>query len=199
MLLLVLLGAARDVPRHRAGRRPLEPRRTRRSRFDDELLAQRGSLLAADGTDLATDRLAVDVTASPDLVTDPAAWPTRLAPDPRARPQRRWPTPSPSRAVYAVLARDVPPRAADRARALGIAGHLLLRHVPALPAGRTAWRPRCIGLTGDEHEGLSGMEKQLDADADRDARAPGGGARRLRPADPGAAPTARPVPGQDVR
>jgi cell division protein FtsI/penicillin-binding protein 2 len=125
-----------------------------------DLLAPRGSLVAADGTDLANDRLAVDVTASPDLVTDDQGVAAELAPilkrDPNglanllAKPGR-----------YAVLARDVPPRAADRARKLGIAGiYFSDTYQRFVPGGELA--AQVIGLTGDERQGLSGMEQELD-------------------------------------
>ena len=42
-------------------------------RTEVDLIAQRGSILAADGSDLSTDQLAVDVTASPRVIVDPKA------------------------------------------------------------------------------------------------------------------------------
>jgi cell division protein FtsI/penicillin-binding protein 2 len=159
VLLLALLGArAAFLGTVRAD--DLSSRGREAHRHQVDLLAPRGSLVAADGTELASDRLAVDVTASPDLVTDDQGVAARLAPilkrDPNdlanklAQPGR-----------YAVLARDVPPRAADRARDLGIAGiyfsDTYQRFVAAGPMAA-----QVIGLTGDERQGLSGMEKQLD-------------------------------------
>jgi cell division protein FtsI/penicillin-binding protein 2 len=159
VVLLLLLGArAAFLGTVRAD--DLSARGPEAHRKDVQLLAPRGALVAADGTDLATDRLAVDVTASPIAVTDDRGVATRLAPilerDPNdlanalAGPGQ-----------YAVLARDVPPRAADRARALGIAGiyfsDTYQRFVAAGPMAA-----QVIGLTGDDRQGLSGMEKQLD-------------------------------------
>ncbi len=159
VMLLVLLGArAAFLGTVRA--EDLSSRGKEAHRHQVALLAPRGSLVAADGTDLTTDRLAVDVTASPDLVTDDQGVAARLAPilerDPNdlanalSQPGR-----------YAMLARDVPPRAADRARALGIAGiyfsDTYQRFVAAGPMAA-----QVIGLTGDDRQGLSGMEKQLD-------------------------------------
>jgi cell division protein FtsI/penicillin-binding protein 2 len=159
VLLLVLLGArAAFLGTVRA--EDLTARGQQAHRHTVDLLAPRGSLVAADGTDLANDRLAVDVTASPDLVTDDQGVAAELAPilkrDPNdlanllARPGR-----------YAVLARDVPPRAADRARKLGIAGiYFSDTYQRFVPGGEMA--AQVIGLTGDERQGLSGMEQELD-------------------------------------
>jgi cell division protein FtsI/penicillin-binding protein 2 len=102
----------------------------------------------------------VNVTASPDLVTDDQGVAATLGPildrDPNvianalAQPGR-----------YAMLARNVAPRAADRARALAIPGiyfsDTYQRFVAAGPMAA-----QVIGLTGDERQGLSGMEAQLD-------------------------------------
>ena len=159
VLLLCLLGArAAFLGTVRAD--DLSSRGRDAHRFDVDLLAPRGSLVAADGTDLSADRLAVDVTASPDLVTDDQGVAAQLAPildrDPNvlanalAQPGR-----------YAVLDRNVAPRAADRARALGIAGiYLSDTYQRFIPGGPLA--AQVIGLTGDGGGGLSGMEKQSD-------------------------------------
>jgi cell division protein FtsI/penicillin-binding protein 2 len=130
-------------------------------RFDVDLLAPRGSIVAADGTDLASDRLAVDVTASPDLVTDDQGVATQLGPILDRDPNVLANTLAQS-GRYAVLARNVAPRAADRARALGIAGvYFSDTYQRFLPGGSLA--AQVVGLTGDENQGLSGMEKQLDS------------------------------------
>ena len=158
--LLVLLGArAAFLGTVRAD--DLSSRGKEAHRHQVDLLAPRGSLVAADGTDLSTDRLAVDVTASPDLVTDDQGVAAPLAPILKRDPnQLANALAEPGR--YAMLARDVPPRAADRARNLGIAGiyfsDTYQRFVAAGPMAA-----QVIGLTGDDRQGLSGMEKQLDA------------------------------------
>ncbi len=159
VLLLVLLGArAAFLGTVRA--EDLSSRGKEAHRHQVDLLAPRGALVAADGTDLANDRLAVDVTASPDLVTDDQGVAAQLAPILKRDPNVLANTlAEPGR--YAVLARDVPPRAADRARNLGIAGiyfsDTYQRFVAAGPLAA-----QVIGLTGDDRQGLSGMEKQLD-------------------------------------
>ena len=159
VLLLVLLGArAAFLGTVRA--EDLSSRGKEAHRHQVDLLAPRGSLVAADGTDLSTDRLAVDVTASPDLVTDDQGVAAQLGPILKRDPNQLANTlAEPGR--YAMLARDVPPRAADRARNLGIAGiyfsDTYQRFVAAGPMAA-----QVIGLTGDDRQGLSGMEKQLD-------------------------------------
>ena len=159
VMLLVLLGArAAFLGTVRAD--DLSARGKEAHRHQVDLLAPRGSLVAADGTDLATDRLAVDVTASPDLVTDDSGVAAQLAPILKRDPNDLANTLAQA-GRYAVLARDVPPRAADRARDLGIAGiyfsDTYQRFVAAGPMAA-----QVIGLTGDERQGLSGMEKELD-------------------------------------
>jgi cell division protein FtsI (penicillin-binding protein 3) len=159
VLLLLLLGArAAFLGTVRA--EDLSTRGQEAHRHEVDLLAPRGSLVAADGTDLATDRLAVNVTASPDLVTDDQGVAATLGPildrDPNvianalAQPGR-----------YVMLARNVAPRDADRARALAIPGvyfsDTYQRFVAAGPMAA-----QVIGLTGDERQGLSGMEAELD-------------------------------------
>ena len=93
----------------------LSDRGVRQNRFEADLPAQRGAIQARNGADLAIDRLAVDVTATPYLVTDPEGTAAKLGPaierDPNdianalARP-----------GGYVVLARNVPPRSPTRPR-----------------------------------------------------------------------------------
>ena len=159
VLLLALLGArAAFLGTVRA--EDLSSRGKEAHRHQVDLLAPRGALVAADGTDLANDRLAVDVTASPDLVTDDQGVAATLAPILDRDPNVLANTLAED-GRYAMLARDVPPRAADRARALAIPGiyfsDTYQRFVAAGPMAA-----QVIGLTGDDRQGLSGMEKQLD-------------------------------------
>jgi cell division protein FtsI (penicillin-binding protein 3) len=159
VVLLVLLGArAAFLGTVRA--EDLSSRGKEAHRHQVDLLAPRGSLVAADGTDLSTDRLAVDVTASPDLVTDDQGVAAQLGPILKRDPNRLANAlAEPGR--YAMLARDVAPRAADRARNLGIAGiYFSDTYQRFVAAGAMA--AQVIGLTGDDRQGLSGMEKQLD-------------------------------------
>jgi cell division protein FtsI (penicillin-binding protein 3) len=159
ILLLGLLAArAAFLGTVRAGE--LSERAASQNRSDAELPAQRGAIQARNGADLAIDRLAVNVTATPYLVTDPRATAAKLAPvlqrDPNdlanalSRP-----------GGYVVLAREVPPKAADRAKKLELPGiEFSDTWQRFLPGGGLA--AQVIGLTADTREGLSGMEAQLD-------------------------------------
>ncbi len=195
VLLLGLLGLrATFLGTVRAG--DLSERRAEHSRFPYVLPAERGAIQSSDGADLAIDRLAVDVTASPNLVTDPVGVATRLAPILKRDPDTLANTLS-QRGVYAVLARNVPPASADRARALGIPGiYFSDTYQRFLPGGPQA--AQVLGLTGDQHEGLSGMEKQLDPELT------GVAGRRVEVRDLFGRPIQvlsdrEPVPGKDVR
>ena len=96
-----------------------------------------------------------------------------------------------------MLARNVPPASADRARELGIPGiYFSDTYQRFLPGGPQA--AQVLGLTGDEHEGLSGMEKQLDPELT------GVAGRRVEVRDLFGRPIQvlsdrEPVPGKDVR
>jgi cell division protein FtsI (penicillin-binding protein 3) len=138
----------------------LSSRGVQQNRFEADLPAQRGAIQARNGADLAIDRLAVDVTATPYLVTDPEGTAAKLGPaiqrDPNgianalARP-----------GGYAILARNVPPSLADQAKKLDLPGidfsDTWQRFAPGGPQAS-----QLIGLTGDTHQGISGMERQLD-------------------------------------
>ncbi len=138
----------------------LSARGLSQNRHESVLLAQRGSIQANDGTDLATDRLAVDVTASPNLILDPQAVAAKLGPALGRDPNVLANTLSQD-GTYAVLARDVTPARADRARALGIAGiYFSDTYQRFLPGGALA--AQLVGLTNDEHAGLAGLEQSLD-------------------------------------
>ena len=174
----------------------LSARRAEHSRFPYVLPAERGAIQSSDGADLAIDRLAVDVTASPNLVTDPVGVAARLAPILKRNPDTLANTLS-ERGVYAVLARNVPPASADEARALGVPGiYFSDTYQRFLPGGPQA--AQVLGLTGDQHEGLSGMEKQLDPELT------GVAGRRVEVRDLFGRPIQvlsdrEPVPGEDVR
>ncbi|MGE0028385.1 MAG: peptidoglycan D,D-transpeptidase FtsI family protein [Thermoleophilia bacterium] len=159
VVLLLLLGArAAFLGTVRA--EDLSARGAEAHRHTVDLLAPRGALVAADGTDLANDRLAVDVTASPIAVTDDAGVAAQLAPILKRDPNELANTLA-GPGQYALLASDVPPRAADRARNLGIAGIYFSDTYQRFVAGGPM-AAQVIGLTGDERQGLSGMEKELD-------------------------------------
>lgn len=159
LLVLCLLGArAAFLGTVRAD--DLSARALSQNRHETTLLAPRGAIQARDGTDLVTDRLAVDVTASPNLITEPQEVAARLGPildrDPNALANVLV-----QGGTYAVLARDVAPARADEARDLGIAGiYFTDTYQRFLPGGPLA--AQLIGLTGDEREGLSGLELGLD-------------------------------------
>ncbi len=159
LLLFCLLGArAAFLGTVRAD--DLASRGLSQNRAESDLLAPRGAIQGRDGTDLATDRLAVDVTASPNLILDPQEVAAQLGPALRRDPNdlanilARGGT-------YAVLARNVTPARADAARDLGIAGvYFSDTYQRFQPGGALA--AQLIGLTGDEHQGISGLEQSLD-------------------------------------
>ncbi len=159
VLLLSLLGLrAAFLGTVEAGQ--LSARAVSQNRVETQVLAERGSILARDGTDMATDRLAVDVTASPNLIKDPQAVAAQLAPIIHRDPNTLGNTLS-KPGLYAMLARDVAPNDADRARALKIPGiYFSDTYQRFLPGGFTA--SQLIGLTGDTHQGLTGIELQED-------------------------------------
>ncbi len=159
LLLLCLLGArAAFLGTVRAD--DLAAHGLQQNRDDSELLAPRGAIQARDGTDLATDRLAVDVTASPNLITDIQEASSQLGaaldrdPNDIANVLAKGGT-------YQVLARNVTPARADRARDLGIPGvYFADTYQRFLPGGSLA--AQVVGLTGDERQGLEGLEGSLD-------------------------------------
>jgi cell division protein FtsI (penicillin-binding protein 3) len=138
----------------------LSARGVKQNRFEADLAAQRGSIQARNGADLAIDRLAVDVTATPYLVTDPKKTAAELGPAIERDPNEL--ANALSRAGgYVVLARNVPPSLADRAKKLDLPGidfsDTWQRFYPGGPQAS-----QLLGLTGDTHEGMSGMELQAD-------------------------------------
>ena len=82
-------------------------------------------------------------------------------------------------------------RPGARARA---PGHLLLGHVPALPAGRLPGVAG-VGLTGDTHEGHVRARAAVQRRADGHARPAGGGARPASAGRSRCSPTRRRAPG----
>jgi cell division protein FtsI (penicillin-binding protein 3) len=139
----------------------LSARATDSNRESIELIAQRGSILSADGRVLATDDLTVDVTASPDIVDDPVSTARDLGralgmPAAEIEPKLH------GEGQYSVVARGVAVDRADAARRLGLAGvHFEDTYERFLPGGPLA--AQIIGLTGADREGLSGLEAHLDA------------------------------------
>ena len=159
VLLMCLLGA-RAAFLGTVGPATLADRGAPGQRAETKVLAQRGSILAADGTDLATDQLAVDVTASPNADHRPG----RRGGPARRRSSSATPTRSPTRSRRAASTRCWPatwrPAAADRARALGLPGiYFSDTYQRFLPGSFQA--SQVIGLTGDTHEGLIGPREAV--------------------------------------
>lgn len=159
LLMGVLAARAAFIGTVRAG--DLSERGREAQRTESDLIAQRGSILAADGTDLATDQLAVDVTASPMVIEDPTGTAAKLAPILKRDPNVLANTLR-GDGGYAMLARAVPPKAADTARKLGLPGIYFSDTYKRFLPGRFQ-ASQVIGLTGDTHEGISGLEKQYDS------------------------------------
>ncbi len=159
VLLMALLGArAAFIGTVRAG--DLSERGRQAQRVEVDLIAQRGSILAADGSDLSTDQLAVDVTASPRVIVDPRGVAAKLGPILKRDPNVLANTLS-GGGGYAVLAKAVPAKAADRASKLGLPGVYFSDTYKRFLPGRFQ-ASQVVGLTGDTHEGISGLEKQYD-------------------------------------
>ena len=152
MLLALLAVRAVWLGTVRAG--DLSAKGAQQNRFEADLPAQRGSIQAADGADLAIDRLAVNVTATPYLVSDPKATAAKLGPVIERDPNELANALS-EPGGYVVLARNVPPDDADRAKKLDLPGidfaDTWQRFYPG--ASQAA---QLLGLTGDTHEGISG-------------------------------------------
>jgi cell division protein FtsI (penicillin-binding protein 3) len=125
------------------------------------LPAPRGQIISSDGQDVAVGRVVVTVSATPYWVEDPADAARQLAPvlqaDPAVLEERLR-----QKSGYVVLAKGVDPEAANRAKALEIAGiDFTDTEERFYPLRRVA--AQVIGLTGAEQVGLSGVELQRDA------------------------------------
>ena len=93
------------------------------------------------GADLAIDRLAVNVTATPYLVDRSQGAPPPSSGRSSSATPTSSPTPSRSPAATSCWRATCPPATADRAKKLDLAGHRLLRHLAALLPGRLAGGP----------------------------------------------------------
>jgi cell division protein FtsI (penicillin-binding protein 3) len=135
----------------------LAERGTEQHRFSIDLPAQRGAITAHNGAELAVDRLAVDVSATPYEIVDPKAAAAQLAPILERDPDELANAMS-GTGGYARLAANVPPKRADRAKRLGIPGiHFVDTWQRFVPGGPVA--SQVLGLTGEQP---SGLELQLD-------------------------------------
>jgi cell division protein FtsI/penicillin-binding protein 2 len=141
-----------------------------------EVPAPRGAIVTSDGRELAVDRLAVSVSATPYLVKDPVWTAERIAPAvglPVAETERRLR----ARGGFVSLARNV---SLDRAR------YLRKLDAPGIELADSQQRvyplrrvgSQLVGLTDDYGVGLSGLEKA------RDRALTGAPGRRVEARDP---------------
>lgn len=165
-------------------------------RVEVDAPARRGSITAADGRDLARDRLAVEVTATPALVTDAPAAAARLSPL-LGKPEAELTEKLSGNGRYARLAQNVDPGRAQQVARLELPGvHLADTLERFLP--REGDAAQLVGLTDADRAGISGLELTLDetlrgeAGTRVEARDPFG--RRLR-----TIVDKDPVPGDDVQ
>lgn len=173
----------------------LSARATDSNRETTSLIAQRGSIVSADGRVLATDNLSVDITASPDIIDDPAGTAQTLARTLKLDPEEIEPKLE-GDGQYAVIAKGVPVAKADAAKRLSLTGiYFTDAYERFLPGGPLA--AQLIGFTSGENEGRTGLEASLDepltGTPGRRVRVRDAFGRTLRvPAD------RDPVPGKDV-
>jgi cell division protein FtsI (penicillin-binding protein 3) len=123
--------------------------------------ARRGAIEDRDGIELAVSQPAVTVAATPYLVRDPAGVAARLAPlldrheDELIKQLARRDT------GFVYLARQIPARRARRVQRMKIEG---LEFIPEFKRmyPRNWMAAQLLGVTGTDHEGLSGLEYSLD-------------------------------------
>ncbi len=164
---------------------------------DITIPARRGSIVDANGTDLAVSEPAVDVAATPYLIKDAPAVAARLAPllgrpeDELLRQLARHDT------GFAYLARHVPAGRAQKIEKLEIEGlELIPQYRRTYPRGWMA--SQLLGAVGTDGQGLGGLEYSLDP------RVRGSDGERRLVKDALGNPiemrdTKRAVPGADVR
>ncbi len=134
--------------------------RQQRTAFDIE--APRGSIRAGDGTVLARDELAVDLSASPFLIDDHDGVAEKLSPILKIQ-RTELEEKLEGNARYASLAREVDPKVARQVKKLDLTGiHLRDTYRRVLPRGRLA--AQTVGLTDNDGNGLSGLEQHFDED-----------------------------------
>jgi cell division protein FtsI (penicillin-binding protein 3) len=126
-----------------------------------EIPARRGSIIDANGYDLAVSEPAVDIAATPYLITDATKVAGRLAPligvaeDKLLRQLARRDT------GFVYLGRAIPAAKADRAEKLNIAGlEFIPRYRRDYPRDWAA--AQLVGSTGTDDQGLGGLEYRLD-------------------------------------
>lgn len=124
------------------------------------LPAQRGSILAADGTELAISMEMKSVFASPRFIPNPRFAATALAPI-LGLDADRLQTKLESDSGFLYLARRVDPAVAERIRELQIPGiNFMSESKRFYPSGPLA--SQVLGFVGDEHKGLAGLELRYD-------------------------------------
>lgn len=120
------------------------------------LPAQRGSILAADGTELAISMEMTSIFASPRFVSNPRFAATALAPILGLEPERLQAKLS-SDSGFVYLARRVAPEVAGKVRELKIPGiDFMSESKRFYPSGPLA--SQVLGFVGDENKGLAGLE-----------------------------------------
>ncbi len=125
------------------------------------LPAQRGSILASDGTELAISMETQTVYASPREVRDPQAAAQALAPI-LAIDTGRLQSKLSGDSGFVYLARRQDPAVGDQVRALNLPGIGLLPEPKRFyPSGALA--AQVLGFVGDENRGLAGLESAYDA------------------------------------
>jgi cell division protein FtsI/penicillin-binding protein 2 len=123
--------------------------------------AERGAIEDRNGNELAVSQPAVTIAATPYLVKDPADVASRLAPlldrneDDLIKALARRDT------GFVYLARQVAPRRARRVQRMNIEG---LEFIPEFKRmyPRDWMASQLLGVTGTDHQGLSGLEYSLD-------------------------------------
>ncbi len=138
----------------------LSARATNSNREHTDLIAQRGNIISADGRVLATDNLKVDITASPNNISDPQGTAERLGAVLGLDPVVLQPKLE-GDGTYAIVARGVGVAKADAAKRLGLAGiYFDDTYERFLPGGPLA--AQLLGLTDHDRKGQSGLELSLD-------------------------------------
>ncbi|MDH3227549.1 MAG: penicillin-binding protein 2 [Thermoleophilia bacterium] len=161
MIAFGLLGArAAFLGTVRAGELGDQALQQQRTAFDIE--APRGSIRSSDGAVLARDELAVDVSASPFLITGSGEAAEQLSPILKIR-RGELEDKLEGNGRYASLAREVSPKVAREVERLDLTGiHLRDTYRRVLPRGTLG--AQTLGLTDNDGNGLSGLEQQFDQD-----------------------------------